>query len=309
MREAPDLTILQLNLFFCDSIQLLYFSLATRFAASSGSEPAYFLTEMNQINIRTAFIACGLLIATQYTAIAQINESDTMKWQLRVSLTGSYQEGNAEILNIRSRLEFLVRPDEKWAFKSQITSLYTQFYDRIIDNDINIRNTLYFQPEHRLSGYIAAFVFTNHRRIIKSRYVIAAGPTWQAIRTKPFILKLSANIVHESTLFKDTVFNQSQYNGQDKISLWRYSLYAGGWGFFFNNRLRLYYELFLRQAFNNGKNYRTHLEVGFDLPIWRGLSFNTVYTSTHENVVVKNIRQDDRMLTFGLSYLFRKKMD
>ena len=53
---------------------------------------------MNQINIRTALIVCGLLVATQYTSIAQINESDTMKWQVRVSLTGSYQQGNAEIL-------------------------------------------------------------------------------------------------------------------------------------------------------------------------------------------------------------------
>ncbi|MDX2048741.1 MAG: DUF481 domain-containing protein [Chitinophagaceae bacterium] len=263
---------------------------------------------MNQINIRTAFTALGLLATTQY-ALAQINESDTLKWQFRVSLTGSYQQGNAEILNIRSRLEFLVRPDEKWAFKSQISSLYTQFFDRKIDNDINVRNFLYFQPEHRLYGYIAAFAFTNHRRKLKSRYVFAAGPTWQAIRSKNFILKLSANMVYESSLFKDTVFNQAKYNGQDKINLWRYSLYAGGWGFLFNNRLRLYYELFLRQAFNNSKNYRTHLEVGFDFPVWRGLSFNTVYTSTHENVVVKNIKEDDRILTFGLSYLFRKKMD
>ena len=232
-----------------------------------------------------------------------------MKWQLRVSLTGNYQEGNVESLNIRSRLEFLVRPDEQWAFKSQMSGLYTQFYDRKIDNDLNIRNTLYFQPEHRLSGYIAAFAFTNHRRKMKNRVVIAAGPSWQAIRTKTFILRLSANMVYESSLFKDTVFNQSKYNGQDKIKLWRYSLYAGGWGFLFNNRLRLYYELFLRRAFNNSKNYRTHLEVGFDFPIWRGLSFNTVYTSTHENVVVKNIKEDDRILTFGLSYLFRKKLD
>jgi len=270
------------------------------------AEAAHFLTEMNQINIKTAFTALWLLATMPYT-IAQINESDTMKMQLRVSLTGNYQEGNAEILNIRSRLDFLVRPDEKWAFKSQITSLYTQFFDRTIDNDVNIRNTLYFEPERRFYGYITAFAFTNHRRKLKSRYVFIAGPGWQVIRTKTFILRLSANIVYESSLFKDTVFNQSKYNGHDEINLWRYSLYAGGWGFLFNNRLRLYYELFLREAFNNSKNYRTHFEVGLDLPVWRGLSFNAVYTSTHENVVVKNIKEDDRILTFGFSYLFRKK--
>lgn len=248
------------------------------------------------------------MIATQYV-MAQINESDTMKWQVRVALTGNYQEGNVESLNIRSRAELLVRPDKRWAFKSQVTSLYTQFFDRKIDNDINIRNTLYFQPERRLYGYIAAFAFANHRRKLKSRYVFAAGPGWQAIRTKAFILRLSANIVYENSLFKDTVFNQTKYNGQDEIKLWRYSLYASGWGFLFNNRLRLYYELFFREAFNNSKNYRTHFEVGLDFPIWRGLSFNTVYTSTHENVVVKNIKEDDRILTFGVSYFFRKKWD
>jgi hypothetical protein len=61
---------------------------------------------MNQLNIKIAFTALGLLASIQYTT-AQINESDTMKWQLRVSLTGNYQEGNVEALSIRSRSDFL----------------------------------------------------------------------------------------------------------------------------------------------------------------------------------------------------------
>lgn len=280
--------------------------LRIKFAVSRGRESAYFLTKMNQIHIKTAFIVFGLLAVTSH-ATAQINESDTMKWQLRTSLTANYQQGNVEVLSIRSRLEFLVRPLEKWAFKTQISSLYTEFYNHKVDNDINTRNSLYFQPQRRLYGVIVAFISANHRRKIKSRYVIATGPAWQAIRTKSFILKLGTSVVLESTLFKDSVFNQSNYNGQDKISLGRYSLYAGGSGFAFHNRLRIYYELYIQQSFNNSKNYRTQLEVGLDFPIWRGLSFNAVYASTHENVVVKDIRLNDRILTFGLSYLSRKK--
>jgi hypothetical protein len=243
-----------------------------------------------------------LLLVLSAKAMAQINESDTMKLQLQISLTGNYQKGNVELLTLLGRGEFLIRPFPNWAFKTQISSLYTKFSNSQIDNNIFSRNVFYYKPERRLYGYISAFVSANYRRKIKFRYVITSGPAWKPIQSKVIVVKLSAALVYESTLFTDTVFNQPSYNGKERINLWRSHYYVGGWVYALNNQLRLNYEFYWQPAFNNSKNYRIQAEVGLTYPIWKGLAFNTVYIFSHENVVVENIKKDDRILTFGLSY-------
>jgi len=248
-----------------------------------------------------------LLLVLFQDATAQINESDTMKLQLQLSLTGSYQKGNVEILTILSRNEFLIRLFPNWVFKTQISSLYTEFSDKKIDNNIFSRSALYYKPQQRVFGYFSAFVSTNYRRKIQFRYFINSGPTWQAIRSKVIVVKLSANLVYESTLFTDSVYNESSYNGSERISLWRSTFYIGGWAFALQGRFRMNYEFFWQPALDNNNNYRTQLDVGFNYPIWKGLGFNVVYIYSHENVVVEGIKKDDRILTFGLSYLLRKK--
>lgn len=255
---------------------------------------------------KVAFTALLFLVLSEHTT-AQINESDTLKLQLQIGLTGSYQRGNVELLTLLSRNEFLIRPSANWAFKTQISSLYTKFSNTLADNNIFTRNVLYYKPEQRLYSYISAFVSTNYRRKIKSRYFIASGPAWKPVQSKVIIVKLSVAVLYESTLFKDTVFNQPSYNGKERISLWRSHYYVGGWAYALNHRLRMNYEFYFQPAFNNSKNYRIQFEAGLNYPIWKGLAFNTVYFFSHENVVVENIKKDDRILTFGLSYLFRKQ--
>ena len=248
-----------------------------------------------------------LLLVLPPPAMAQINESDTMKLQLQISLTGNYQKGNVELLTLLSRNEFLIRPFPSWALKTQISSLYTKFSNTQIDNNIFSRNVLYYKPERLLYYYISAFVSTNYRRKIKFRYFIASGPAWQAIQSKAFVVKLSVALVYESTLFTDTVFNQPTYNGKERISLWRTHYYVGGWAYALNNRLRINYEFYWQPAFSNSKNYRIQSEIGLTYPLWKGLAFNTVYSFSHENIVVENIKKDDRILTFGLSYILKKR--
>ena len=41
---------------------------------------------------------------------AQINESDTTRFQLRANLTGNYQQGNVTVTTIKSRLDFWYAP-------------------------------------------------------------------------------------------------------------------------------------------------------------------------------------------------------
>ena len=246
-------------------------------------------------------IGIALLLAGG-SAIAQINESDTARFQMRISLAGNYQNGNVEVATFRSKADLLYAPVQNIVFKSQNVSLYQAFYGNKADNDVFSRNYLYFQPRNKIYPFAIAYVSANFRRKIELRYFAGAGATWQIWNTPAHVFKVSASAVYEATRFNSTVYNFSEYNGADKIALWRGTAYLGGWSYLFGRRLRLYYDAYWQPAFNNSRNYRSQFDIGVDFPVWKGFSFNVLYTYMHENVVAETIRKDDRILTFGLAY-------
>jgi len=239
-------------------------------------------------------------------SFAQLNESDTVEFQLRGSVTGNYQQGNVEVLNIKSKLDFTFSPQKNWVIKSQNSSLYQAFYSTEADNDIFSRNYIYYKPQNKVYPFAIAYISTNYRRKINFRYFAGAGTTYQLINTKNIVLKLSASAVYEATKFADSVYNYAEYNGNENINLWRGTLYIGGWSYLLQNHLRLYYDAYWQPAFNNSNNYRTQVDIGADFPVWKGLSFNVLFAYTHENVVIANIQQDDKILSFGLAYNLRQ---
>lgn len=249
-----------------------------------------------------------MLLFSWATLFAQLNESDTVKLQIRSSLAGNYQKGNVNILTIRGRVELLYAPVRQWVFKSQNSSLYQSFAGVKADNDIFSRNYLYYAPQNRLYPFGIAYISTNYRRKIDLRLFAGAGITWQVLNKPRQVIKLSANAVYETSRFKGTVYNDTRYNGSDQIDLWRGTLFLGGWHYpLLHTALRLYYDAYWQPAFNHTNNYRTQFDLGADLPIWKGLSFNVLYTFTHEQVTIANIKREDRILTFGLAYNFKHK--
>lgn len=237
---------------------------------------------------------------------AQLIESDTMKLQARATLTGNYQKGNVELFTLRSKLDFSFMPSSDWVFKSQNASLYQEIFDKKADNDIFSRNYLYYKPEHKLYPFVIAYISANYRRKITLRYFTGAGITYQLLNSDNHVIKISANTVFEESHFAGAEYNYKKYNGNDKIKLWRGTAYAGGWSYFAEKHIRIYYDAYWQPAFDDANNYRTQFDIGLDLPVWKGLSLTSLYTFTHENVVIKNIKQDDRILTFGLSYSIKK---
>lgn len=238
---------------------------------------------------------------------AQINESDTVKLQVRASFTGSYQQGNVALLALRGKLDASYSLAQQWVFKSQNSSLYQAFYAKKADNDVFSRNYLYFKPYNRVYPFAIGYVSSNFRRKIKLRYFTGLGASVQLVKNVRHVVKLSANIVYESSIFEDNVYNIAAYDGKNRIDLWRSTLYIGGWNYVLNKRMRVYYDVFGQWAWRDKRNYRTQADLGFDWPIGKGLSFSALYTYTHEQVVVQKIQQDDKILTFGLSYAKRLK--
>lgn len=238
---------------------------------------------------------------------AQLNESDTVKFQLRATVSGNYQQGNVALLAIRSKLDFTCSPVKQFVFKSQNSSLYQEFGNRKADNDLFSRNYLYWRPQKKVYPFGIAYISSNFRRKIETRLFAGAGVTYQFVQKQFHVLKLSASTVYETNRFKGRVYYKREYNGSNQINLWRGTLYAGGWNYILNRKLRLYYDVYWQPAFNNSNNYRTQYDVGADIPLWKGLNLSVLYIFTHENVVISNIKQQDKILSFGFSYNFKQK--
>lgn len=134
---------------------------------------------------------------------AQLNESDTIKFQLRASVTGNYQQGNVEVLNIKSKIEFSFSLVESWVVKSQNSSLYQAFYSVEANNDIFSRNYIYYKPQRKIYPFAIAYISSNFRRKIDNRSFFGTGITWQVFNKKNMCLNcLQASCMNRPVLKK-----------------------------------------------------------------------------------------------------------
>lgn len=237
---------------------------------------------------------------------AQLNESDTMKFQLRAGLTGNYQRGNVRVFTVRGRGDGVWRAGAAFVFKSQNSALYQSFSGVKADNDLFSRNYLYYQPAKRVYPFGIAYISSGYRRKINSRYFAGLGATLQLVRRQWLTLKYSASVVYEQTLFRERVYNFSHYNGQQRLKTWRATLYTAGNGRIGSGKLRYYFDAFWQSAFADAKNYRVQADAGIELPVYRGLSFTASCSYFHEHLVVSSVRRDDTILGFGISYQWQQ---
>lgn len=238
---------------------------------------------------------------------AQLNESDTLRFQLRISLSGSYQTGNVELLIVRSRAEMLLSFGDALKLKTQNNTLFQTFGGRTADNDLSSRNFLYFRPEKQIYPFAMIFVQRNLRRKVDHRTFAGTGLTWQVARRANGYLKLSASMVYEQTRFSTSSFNETFYNGNIQISIWRPTFYtmAG-----LNNpsgNLKIYGVAYWQPGLHKVNNNRMQAEFGADVGILKGLSFTMLYLNSFEQVVSDKVRQHDGLFTFGLNYQFKKQ--
>ena len=256
------------------------------------------------------FISFNIFVLFE-KAFCQINESDTLKFQMRQSATGTFQIGNFELFVLRYKLDLSTRITDKWVFKTQNSYLYQTVAKKRVDEDIYSRNFIYFKPQSLLYGFAIAFVSTNFRRKIEYRYFTGIGATLHLLRTKNHVLKFANALLYEDTRFRNNQFNDAFYDGNKHIKLYRSSHWLIGNHFLFNNRLHLYYYAFFQPSLNRFANYRAQIESILEIPIRKNLLANFTHIYTYENVIVKGLKNYDSILTYGITYQFKyqKKYD
>ncbi len=238
---------------------------------------------------------------------AQLNESDTATYQLNTALRGSLQTGNVELLRVVGELEATVSATKRWVFKTQNQVLYQEIFGNKADNNLLSQNYLYYNPQGRVYPYVIGFVSNNFRRAIDQRYFVGPGATLAILQRSDQSLKLSANLVYESTQFSQAAFNLREYDGSNTIELWRSTVYLRGQHFFMERTWSLHYALYWQQSLEDQVNHRYSLSGGFDFKVMSGLYAQTRVRYDYENVVSLGVRQRDLLWLWGISYNIKSK--
>lgn len=233
---------------------------------------------------------------------AQINESDTLLLQYYASLTGSWQTGNLDAVSLRARADLSLAPSAVWAFKTQNAYRYQAFYGSKADHDFAGRNFVYLWPRRRIYPFVLFFPSTNYRRKIDFRQFSGAGASAQLLRRPGQTIKIALSGVYETTQFAGSSYNLADYDGSARIDTWRATFWLFGKHRLFDGRLRAFYEAFFQPSLSDARNFRWQAEASLEWPLWKGFSFTANYLFTHENVVVRSVKPDDGLLTFGLAW-------
>lgn len=246
-------------------------------------------------------MACIILMLSM-TAQAQIDESDTVRYRMRINVGGNRQTGNVDYKAVRAKVDFGHAIGQSLYFKTQNNYLYQEFFGFKADQDLFNRNYLYFKPEGRLYPYAIAYYSQNYRRKLDARYFAGVGLTYQLVFHPQHSVKLSANGVYEVSLFAAQQYNLAAYDGRQSVEVMRSTIYISGNHRFSAGKVHLFYDYYWQPAWDDANNYRSQFDIGIDWKLWRGLSMNTAYSYTHENLVVANVRRNDGIFVFGLSF-------
>ena len=231
----------------------------------------------------------------------QTDESDTLKLQAGLSLSGIYQGGNVQTVIFRANSDLSYNPWRKWVFKTKNSYVYQEFGKQKADEDFLSLNFIYFNPKQKIYPLLLGFVSTNFRRQIELRSLFGAGVTFQVLKKKDNWLKIALSSEYEQTDFNNDTFIRPAYNGSRSINTFRGTIWINGKYHIFNKKLIVSHESFYQPSLERGDNYRWRADLGLEIPLTKYLNFKTNFLHTYESVVVESQRQEDNLLTFGFT--------
>lgn len=238
---------------------------------------------------------------------AQTDESDTLntdtlKFKADLSLTGFWQSGNVNTLIFRAKADLKWKPLEKLQIRSQNSYLYQEFGKEKADEDILSLNFIEYNPEKRFFPLAIGIVSSNFRREINVRYILGAGVTYKVIDKDNEWVKFSVSWEYENTNFRKNSFNFEEYEGQNQINTVRNTIWMSGKKKLFKEKLSLGLEAYFQPSLQDGNNYRWQADFSAEVPITNRLNFKINYLHTYERIVVEDQKQQDGILTFGVSW-------
>jgi hypothetical protein len=240
-----------------------------------------------------------LVLVVSISAKAQLNESDSVRWQARFNATGSILDGNVARTSLLHRLE-ITHANAGWGLSTRNDYQYGTTRYILTESDVISSNFIYLKPLSKVYPYVMGLVETNLRRKIDFRYQVGPGVTWNVVQAKPSLLKLSTTVTYENTRFGGTIFDDEKYNGNHVIETWRLTGRIFG-RHVLKSKLRINYEFWWQQSLSESFNYRFHTEESLEFAIAKHIALRTAVRYSYENVELLGLKPFDLFWTYGFT--------
>ena len=241
----------------------------------------------------------ALFLTAWVNLSAQLNESDSIRWQVKFNATASVLNGNVARTLLLTRIE-VAHANERWGISTRNDYQYGRTFYNLTENDVISYNFIYIKPLARVYPYVMGLVETNLRRRIDFRYQVGPGVSWNVVRKKTSFVKLSLTGTYENTQYNGSVFDDEQYNGNTVLDTWRLT------GRIFGkhrllDKVRISYEFWWQQSLSDRVNYRYHTEEAIELPVTKHIAFRTALRYSYENIELVGLKPYDLFWTYGLT--------
>ena len=248
--------------------------------------------------LKIVFILTAFSVSNCYS---QLNESDSIKFQMKFSSTGSYLDGNVNRLLLLNKLE-LALANNKWGISSRNDYQYGRTFHTLTENDISSWNFIYLKPLNRVYPYIMFLYETNYRREIIQRLQPGLGLSYNAIHdNKNHLLKLSLTGSYETSKYEGYKFQHQSDTSSNQLNTWRATARLFGKHKLFKDKVRVSYEFWFQQSVTEKNNYRYFNEESIEFPISKYFAFKTGFRYTFENLELQGKKPYDLFWTYGIT--------
>lgn len=249
----------------------------------------------------------ALLIYLPMSGLAQLQVSDTARWQLISSLTGRINTGNVERSFVTPEINIThINANEKLGFASSNRYTYGSFGKNVTENDLLSRNFLYLQPQARVYPYLMYWMQTHQRQLLAFRYQAGLGLTWAAVKNQSHLLKISMTGSYEQAWYKQTGLSGLEDPATDRYKVIRSTLRVNGNHFFLNGIFNLFYEGYFQRALDDSKNWRVYAEGGLNMRVIQGFGARVFASYEYQEVHVVTVKPNDLIISFGINYKWLK---
>lgn len=248
----------------------------------------------------------GLLFAGSTGCGAQVFiPTDSVRWHLRLAVTGAYSDGNAprallgnvlEVSHLGPRLGLVTRQSYQYG-----TIRY-----KLTNSDVLSTNYLLLLPRRKVVPFVRFEVETNKLRKISWRYQPSGGLIHKLMAAPGQAINLFVAACYEHTRYDGTGFNYIKDNSPaandtDVLATWRGQLGLNGQNKLFAGKVALAYNAWWQQSVQDLFDYRYHADGSFSFRLTTRLSFTTAARYTYEKIELNGIRPFDLQWTYGLT--------
>lgn len=234
------------------------------------------------------------------SSYAQLNESDTLKLQAKLTSSGSYLDGIVNRMLLINKMELLYA-NKKIGLSTRTDYQFGKTFYKQTENDWLSYNFFYLFPTHRMYPYAMLLLETNYRREIEHRIQPGLGVSYNVIHHNAnHLLKLSLTGSYERSAYSGRKFDNRTDTTSNIIETPRVTGRVYG-RHKLKGKLRFVYEFWFQQSVTEVENYRYHTEEMLEWPLTKYISIRTSLKYTYEHVELLGKKPYDLFWTYGIS--------